>query len=185
MENGTASTYAIDLGFAYDGFLPQAHISWQNGNRSWPWQSWVHRGLPPGFSAGVALANLGPELSYGDGGQSLPMPRDLRIGLAWNILESNEIGLVATGEFAKLLFDTNGDDNAFAGGLELSLLSFGAIRFGRYRDVVWAMRDYNTFGFSIGPPGLRFSYAKTASEGYATFKRYSLSIVLDKWPGRQ
>jgi hypothetical protein len=47
------------------------------------------------------------------------------------------------------------------------------------------MRDYDTFGFSIGPPGLRFSYDKTASEGYATFKRYSLSIVLDKWPGKQ
>jgi hypothetical protein len=184
-EDGTASTCAFDLGFAYDGFLPQAHLSWQNGERAWPWQRWVHRGLPPGFSFGVALANLGPEFSYGDGGQNRPLPRVLRIGLAWNILESNEIGLVATGEFAKLLVDTNGDDNALAGGLELSLLSLGAVRLGRYRDIALAMRDYNTFGFSIGPPGLRFSYAKASSEGYVTFKRYSLSIVLDKWPGKQ
>jgi hypothetical protein len=184
-DNGAASTYAFDLGLTYDGFLPQAHVSWQNGKRSWPWQRWVHQGLPPGFSLGVALANLGPGISYSEGGESEPLPRVLRIGLAWNILESNEIGLVATGEFDRLLFDTSGDKNALAGGLELNLLSLGAVRLGRYRDIVFAMRDYNTFGFSIGPPGLRFSYAKATSEGYATHKRYSLSIVLGKWPRKQ
>jgi hypothetical protein len=184
-DDGTASTFAFDLGFAYDGLLPRAYFSWQDEKRSWPWQSWVHRGLPPGFSFGVALANLGPGISYSEGGESEPLPRALRIGLAWNILESNEIGLIATGEFARLLFDTAGDKDALAGGLELNLLSLGAVRLGRYRDIVFAMRDYNTFGFSIGPPGLRFSYAKTASEGYATFKRYSLAIVLERWPGRR
>jgi hypothetical protein len=184
-EDGAASTYAFDLGFVYDGFLPQAHLSWQDGRRSWPWQRWVHQGLPPGFSFGVALANLGPGISYGESRESEPLPRVLRIGLAWNILESNEIGLVATGEFARLLFDTAGDKDALAGGLELNLLRLGAVRLGRYRDIVFVMRDYNTFGFSIGPPGLRFSYAKTSSEGYAAFKRYSLSIVLDKLPRKQ
>jgi hypothetical protein len=184
-DNGTASTYAFDLGFAYDGFLPQAHLSWQNEKRSWPWQRWVHRGLPPGFSLGVALANLGPGISYSDGGESEPLPRALRIGLAWNILESNEISLVATGEFDRLLFDTSGDKNALAGGLELNLLDLGAIRLGRYRDIAFAMRDYNTFGFSIGPPGLRFSYAKTSAEGYVMFRRYSIAMVLDKWPGKE
>lgn len=49
--------------------------------------------LDPRLSLGMALTNLGPDISYIDVSQADPLPRNMAIGLAWKMIESqyNEI----------------------------------------------------------------------------------------------
>ncbi len=207
-KNFDASAFAVDLGFLYEGFLPKAHFSKQFFGRPWPWHTWTHKGLSPGFSLGIALMNVGAKLKFIDEAQGDPLPQSLRIGLAWNVFESDLLGLVGAGEFTKLLvkrdetgkadgalkalFTAWGDQSLrdefseaiFAGGVEVSFLQFAALRFGRNWDGQ-ADFGYNTIGYSIGPPGFRFSFAK-----YTPFRSffidewrvYTVSITLDKLP---
>jgi len=204
----SASAFAVDLGFLYDGFLPVAHLSKQFLSHPLPWRKWTHQGLSPGFSLGVTLLNVGTKLKFIEGTPGSSLPQSLRTGLSWNVFESDLIGLVAIGEFAKSLVKINktggtdgglkaiftawGDQSLrdefseviYAGGLEVNLMQFAAIRFGRYWDGTAEFGD-NTFGYSIGPPGFRFSFAKYTpfrSLFIEEWRVYTVSIVLDKLP---
>ncbi len=195
MKDYSATAFAVDVGFLYDGFLQVAHISKQFLNKPLPWQKWANAGLLPGFSLGVALAHVGTRLDFPEARQGDPLPQNLRIGLAWNIIECDVVGLVATGEFTKILVKQNRTGPAdgalkaiftswsdqsirdefsaaiYTGGLEASLLQLAAIRFGRYWDGDTQF-GFNTFGYSIGPPGLRFSFAR-----FVPFE----SLFIDEW----
>jgi hypothetical protein len=152
------------------------------------------------------LANVGSKLEFIEATQGDPLPQNLRIGLAWNIFESDLLGLVATGEFKKILIKTNrngsadgalkaifsswGDESlrnelseaTYSGGIEVNLLQFAALRVGRNWNGA-AEFGYNTFGYSIGPPGFRFAFAKYTPFPSLTideWRVYTASIVLDK-----
>jgi hypothetical protein len=208
LKEASASAFAIDLGFLYDGFLPSAHVSRQILNRPLPWQKWAHNKLPPGFSFGAALANVGSQLKLRGATQGDPLPQNLRVGLVWNVIDTDVLGLVATGEFKKILIKYNrkgGADGAFkalfttwtdqslreelsqadySGGLEVSLLQIAAVRVGRYWEGI-PDYGYNTFGYSIGPPALRFSFARFdpfVSSLFDELHIYTLSAEINKLP---
>lgn len=182
-QKADASAFAVDFGFLYDGFFPAAHVSKQLLQQRLPWQKWTPNQLPPGFSLGVALANIGSKLEFIDETQADPLPQNLRVGLAWNLIDTDILGLVATGEFRKILLKTDRpgladgaikslftswsdqslrdefSEAVYTGGVEASFLQLAAIRFGRYWDGDESY-GFNTFGYSIGPPVLRFSFAQ-------------------------
>lgn len=210
-----ASTYAFDFGLLFEGFLPGAHISHTSKRRTRPWEKWSFSRLPPGLSLGVTLANIGPKIEYRSryssrsGQSSNPLPQNLRLGLLWNIYDSDDIGLLATGQFTKILTKTQDRRGHFdpalkalftawsdqslrdefsaaiyQGGFEVSIMQLAAIRFGRHWDGENNF-GYNTFGYSIGPPGLRFSFAKIAADKYLStgnWRIYTAAIVLDELP---
>ncbi len=197
------SGYGFDLGFLYDGFLPRAHFAPASLRKSLPWSKWAHKNLPPGFSLGIALANLGPQVEFLDGGWKEPLPQNLRVGLAWNILESDVVCVAATGEFNKRLIKFNDEGEAegalpaiftawsdqsirdefgeaiYRGGVEIKLLQLAALRYGRH----WDGRNiygYNTLGYAIGPSLLQFSVANFFIEGRSFRTFYSITLVLNK-----
>ncbi len=203
LSDDNISGYAFDFGFLYDGFLSNLHVSPASLRKTLPWSKWAHKGLSPGFSFGVALANLGPQVKYGDAAQKGPLPQALCVGLAWNILESEVVSVAATGELNKSLLkykDSGEAENALAaifttwsdqsirdefseaiyrGGLEVQLFHLAALRFGRH----WDGRNlygYNTFGYAIGPTLLRFSVANLFNAGQSFRTCYSVAIVLDR-----
>ena len=45
--------------------------------------------LHPRLNLGVAVTNLGPDISYIDVSQADPLPRNLAVGFAWKLLESS------------------------------------------------------------------------------------------------
>lgn len=204
----SASAFAVDLGFLYDGLLSSAHVSRQIMQQPLPWQKWAYNKLPPGFSLGVALANVGSKLEFIDATQADPLPQNLRVGLVWNWIDTDVLGLVATGEFRKILIKTNrtgGADGAikalftawsdkslrdefsealYTGGVEASILQLAAIRLGRYWDGD-ERYGFNTFGYSIGPPAVRFSFARFApfkSSLIDKWRIYTVSVVMTQWP---
>jgi len=204
--DGRASSYAFDIGFLYDGFFQFASFSQKSKRWSWPWTNWVSDRLPPGFSLGVTFANLGPKVAYFGAAVEQPLPQNLRVGLLWNIYNSDDASLIATGQFTKILVKqqrrfgsadpfykalfTAWSDESFNGGLnqaiyeggfEMGILRLGAIRVGRRWDGENRL-GYNTFGYSIGPPGFRFSYTKISPDDNIVMdtRIYTASIVLDK-----
>lgn len=55
------------------------------------------------FSFGTNLSNLGPKISYVDVAQADPLPTQLRIGFAYDVIKSEFNNLTLTADFSKLL----------------------------------------------------------------------------------
>ncbi|MEW5924179.1 MAG: PorV/PorQ family protein, partial [Candidatus Zixiibacteriota bacterium] len=77
--SGTSTGLAVDLGLLY-------HID-------------------PRMTLGLALTNLGPDISYIDVAQSDPLPRNLAVGLAWKMIQSQYNEVLFTIEANKSLAD--------------------------------------------------------------------------------
>ncbi len=60
------------------------------------------------FSFGVNLSNLGPKISYVDAEQADPIPTQLRIGFAYDVVKSEFNNLTLTADFSKLLVNRYG-----------------------------------------------------------------------------
>ncbi len=194
----SASAFALDLGLLYEGLLPAAHLSKRFLRAPLPWQSWRPRGLQPGFAFGLALANVGTKLNFIEPAQGDPLPQNLRLGLAWNVFESDLLQIAATGEFMKMLVKVNRGGQAdgalqalftawgdkhnhaiYSGGVEVGLLQFAALRVGRTWDGRTSI-GYNAFGYAIGPPNMRFSFAKYTPYSTGEWRVYSVTVVLDR-----
>jgi len=67
------------------------------------------------FSIGANLSNLGPKISYIDKDQSDPIPTNLRLGFAFQIVSDEFNSLIYTLDFSKLLVsrDTTGQSDEF------------------------------------------------------------------------
>jgi hypothetical protein len=173
-----------------------------------PWQKWAYNKLSPGFSLGVALANVGSKLEFIDATQADPLPQNLRVGLVWNMIDTDVLGFAATGEFRKILIKTNRtgrtdgaikaiftawsdqslrdefSEALYTGGVEVSFVQLAAIRLGRYWDGDESY-GFNTFGYSIGPPAVRFSFARFTpfkSSLIDEWRIYTVSVELKQWP---
>lgn len=55
------------------------------------------------FSTGVNLSNMGPKISYVDAAQADPLPQQLRLGVAYEVIKSEFNSLTLTADFSKLL----------------------------------------------------------------------------------
>nr|MBN2276739.1 PorV/PorQ family protein [candidate division Zixibacteria bacterium] len=75
--SGTSTGLALDLGLLYK--------------------------IDPRLSLGIALTNLGPDISYIDVSQSDPLPRNLAVGVAWKMIQSNYNEVLFTVEANKSL----------------------------------------------------------------------------------
>ena len=64
---------------------------------------------------GANLSNFGPKMTYIDEAQADPLPTNLRLGLAYNLLDDdfNKITLVYDTNRLLVVRDENGSDNVF------------------------------------------------------------------------
>lgn len=77
--SGTSTGLAVDLGLLYR--------------------------IDPRMTLGLALTNLGPDISYIDVSQADPLPRNLSVGLAWKMVQSQYNEVLFTVEANKSLAD--------------------------------------------------------------------------------
>jgi hypothetical protein len=59
--------------------------------------------IDPRLTLGLAVTNLGPDVSYIDVSQADPLPRNLAVGLAWNMIQSSYNEVLFTVEANKSL----------------------------------------------------------------------------------
>jgi hypothetical protein len=144
------------------------------------------------FSYGVALQNLGPDMSFVSKDESAPLPRSLRGGVSVVPMESESYSTLVSFEVTKALI---GLDNIFSegqfsevsrdatanGGLELLIADFVAPRLGYIYDHDGKIEGF-TYGFGIRAPiggGLHFDYASVPkAEDLGRESKFSLNYRL-------
>lgn len=106
---------------------------------------------------GLAVANLGPDITHVDQDQSDPMPRKLTLGVAHSMYSSEAMGLLLVADYLVPLYKWKGDDYGFGletdqavygGGVEWNYLRSLFVRFGYKNDDTGDIKD-TTWGFGV------------------------------------
>jgi len=160
----------------------------------------------PSLSIGANLANMGPKMAYIDAAQADPIPTNLRLGLAYKVVNSKYNKLTVTADAMKLLVtrykdkppeDTSdpfyvaiikawykdGVAREFekierGAGIEYTYSDLISLRAGYYFDKE-GKRKFATFGAGIGYHTYHFDFGYvSAEEGHplSNTMRFSLSI---------
>ena len=152
-----------------------------------------------GLSFGLALLNTGPDrLSFVDENQADPLPQMLRLGVAFNAVDTDEVGLFLALDLDKLLVerDATGKTKGFVAswfaawdggfdhirfGLELNIYHIFAVRFGRDEFLNFSpdnsVGDW-TFGFGIGPEWARLNLVRRSFPTGFRNDKWVLDFVL-------
>ncbi|UCD63677.1 MAG: PorV/PorQ family protein [Candidatus Zixiibacteriota bacterium] len=139
----------------------------------------------PRLRLGMSVTNLGPDMAYIDAAQADPLPRNLALGAAYKILQSDYYYLMATLELNKALvglddsFRDELQELVYNGGVEFLYADLLALRGGYIFDEEGDVKTI-TVGVGIGPVGIfkfDFSYIPSNSDvALANTMRWSLSI---------
>ena len=158
------------------------------------------------MTLGANLANMGPKVAFIDASQADPLPMNLKLGMAYKLLESRHNKLTATIDFNKpmvvkkdslggyksdswykAIFTSFTDKNArsfkrvgTAIGFEYWYSDLIALRFGHFYEGFTGGRKFWTFGGGIRYSiyGFDFGYIAANKEGspLADTMRFSLSF---------
>jgi hypothetical protein len=141
------------------------------------------------ISYGVALQNLGPDMSFVSKDESAPLPRTLRGGVALKPFMAETYSTLVSFEVTKALIGlddifTEGQfsevkrDATINGGFELMVANFVAPRLGYIFDHDGKIEGF-TYGFGVKAPlggGLNFDYASVPkAEDLGRESKFSLS----------
>ncbi len=142
------------------------------------------------FSYGIALQNLGPDMSFVRKEESAPLPRTLRGGIAFKPFVGEAYSTMVSLEATKALIGLDEIFNKFSevrrdatlnGGVELTIAQFVSPRVGYIFDPDGKIKGF-TFGFGIQVPlgnVLRFDYASVPkAEDLGRENKFSLSLIL-------
>ncbi len=135
------------------------------------------------FNLGLAITNLGPDISYIDVEQSDPLPRNLAFGFAWKMLESKYNRFLITAEINKSLVGIDGPSQELKevilnGGAEYWYGSFIAFRAGYIYDQEGDIKT-PTLGFGLAYGSFKFDFAYIPSSDnvpLANTMRLSLGV---------
>jgi hypothetical protein len=117
-ENGKGSSFAADLGVLYHA----------------PEQSFGN------ISLGATVSNLGPNMSYGGNSENNPLPRKLKLGVAYVPFEDELTSLLIAADYTKLLVEIDDGiseevkDNKWGTGAEFWYYNLLALRAGYVHD---------------------------------------------------
>jgi hypothetical protein len=155
--SGTSTGLAFDIGMLYR----------------------IHRRV----NLGMAVTNIGPDISYIDVSQADPLPRNLAVGVAWKMIESAYNKALITVEANKSLVGIDDvkqemKEVILNGGAEYWYGSFIAFRGGYIYDQEGEVMT-PTMGFGLAYKSFQFDFAYIPSSEnvpLANTMRFSLSI---------
>jgi len=158
---GTSTGFALDVGLLYQ---MTSRLNW-----------------------GMAITNLGPQMSYIDANQSDDLPRNIAFGFAYKLLQSEYNRLIITAELNKLLVglgDGLGEEfkqMVFNGGAEFTYARLISVRAGYIFDEEGDIKTM-TLGFGLSLfDKLKFDFAYIPSQddvALANTMRISLGVAL-------
>jgi len=171
-----ANAVAFDLGILFTNFLPELCVSEDMAEGI---DDFFTRKMNKnrGPSIAFVLSNMGSKINHGDEYPSLPLPQNLRIGLAWTFVNNDLLGVTVSSDILKMMVhsDSEGYDSfptalitswekfefeelEISFGLEIDITSLISLRVGSFNeDENYGNRNYYTYGFSVGPEYARFS----------------------------
>ena len=171
-----ASGLAFDVGICFQNLFPSLTY-YSNKTYYHNFRENFRDRNSKGVNIGLSIVNLGPELKYQVDYSIGPLPRTFRMGLGYQAVDMEQLGLRFTIDATKLIVDT--DDGLknelqeidLAGGVEATFYYLFSLRMGRYHDET-DQEKFWTFGYSLGPEWLRFNYARVLdNDDYRTNRR--------------
>ena len=139
------------------------------------------------MNLGLAVTNLGPKMSYLDAAQSDDLPRNLALGFAYKLINSDYNRLLLTAEANKILvglddgIGTELEETVFNGGVEWEYMDLFAVRAGRIHDEEGDVKVW-TLGAGLSPLDfLRVDFAYIPSskdDALANTLRISAAVSL-------
>lgn len=158
-----ASSYAFDFGFLFRKLLPET--TWRNDKINYPGLCRLFKtDRNKGFSFGLSVANLGKDMAFFDEDNPDPLPKRLRLGVGYQAVDSEPMGLRLTVDATKLLiymddpFKEEWSEIVWSYGLEATFYYILHFRLGRLLDRDGHQR-LNTIGFGIGSDWLGLDYS--------------------------
>jgi hypothetical protein len=170
-DEGKGTSFAGDLGVLYR--LPMDDLGLASAGEA---------------SIGACLSNLGPNMSYGGNTEDNPLPRTLRVGLAYIPMDSHLTRLRITADYSKLLtqveddFGTEFNENKWGAGAEFWYYDLLALRAGYMHDTEGISTIQGpTFGAGLQYGGFQLDMAFIPVEenlqGSGKYnQKYSLSV---------
>ena len=165
-EQNTANTTTIlvDLGILAKDLLPESTYELDNSTTKYaPFFDWLleigEDYISRGFSVGMSISNLGPDISYIDKEQSDSPPSKLLLGFTYNIFNSNPLGILIGADFEKRLNESNTLDYLHMGG-EIKLFKVLNVRLGYFLNTIENGYSYLTYGGGISLKFLSLNVAR-------------------------
>ncbi|MCD6595821.1 PorV/PorQ family protein [bacterium] len=150
-KSGTGTSFAVDVGLLYDGPI---------------------RGL----SFGACAQHLGPNIQYIDAAQADPLPRNLKAGFAYRILNTDYQKLTLAGDIDKEIIQFKNPDNTWLLewhyavkhiGLEYSYSNFFSLRGGYIIDYDYYPKSDSSE--KVSTDGYEYDSGDYISTNYFTF----------------
>ncbi|RKZ33533.1 hypothetical protein DRQ33_04100 [bacterium] len=150
-KSGTGNSFAVDLGLLYDGPIS-------------------------GLSFGVCAQHLGPNIQYIDAAQADPLPRNLKVGFAYRILNTDYQKLTLAADINKEIIEFKSPENPWALewryavkhiGLEYSYSNFFSLRGGYIIDYDYYPKS--DISQDVSSPDYKYDPDDYISTNYYTF----------------
>ena len=158
---GTSTGLAVDIGFLYQ--------------------------MTPRLNLGLAITNLGPDITYIDAAQSDPLPRNLALGFMYKLKSTEYYHMMVTAEMNKSLvsaddgFSEEIKEAVINGGGEFMYNNIFAARVGYIYDQVGDIKSF-TVGFGVSPLNdLFFDFAYIPSGTDAPLANTLRTTLRYKW----
>ncbi len=148
-DEGKGTSFAADLGVQYR--IPMEDIGLERlGNAS----------------LGASLSNLGPNMSYGGESENNPLPRTIRVGMAYEPFDTRMTQLRVAADYSKLLtyvedgLSEEFNENKWGAGAEYTYYELLTLRAGYIHDTEGESTIQGiTFGAGVQYSGLMFDMA--------------------------
>lgn len=185
---------AVDIGLLYQSILPVLTL-YHRGDIPHTITKFLEKRISPGISIGLSLSNLGPNMAYVEAGNAAPLPRNMRLGIAYNCIDTDSENLIFALDLYKPLVNddpfykgifTAWGDESFSDeirqvdihiGSELTLLYLLSLRVGYISDRDGDFKS-TTFGIGLGPETFRLNYAYVPAKHTPLENNHRLSLSL-------
>jgi hypothetical protein len=167
-----------------------SYIDWTGS--SWAFDFCGFFKILPSLSAGTGFHNIGPDIEYPVIAGIDPLPRIFRLGVAYMLIQTNEISVLISGELTKVLVGMFADEQKSfwqhvgyefdegwkAVGLEITMSKIASLRGGFFYDNEGAREGF-TFGMGLNYVGLSLDIGidEHVYEFETENRRISLSYV--------
>ncbi|MGC8797677.1 MAG: PorV/PorQ family protein [candidate division WOR-3 bacterium] len=188
--------------------MPELGIERGGTGISWAFDAGVLYKPFNSLNVGVSVANLGPNIAYTSSGESDPLPRMLRVGIAYYPLKNDMFTVCITPEITKILVGIFSDSTKSFGeqfsaewrdawkslgveaGLNLNVVA-GFLRLGYFEDITAQRgglvfeKDGQTYHYSVADLFSRRSLGSFKSLGGTfgggiRFQRFQFDIGIDQ-----
>ena len=161
---GTTTTFLFDAGIQARNLFTESTLIVNDAEKSYsPFFDWlieIGEGYRfRGFSIGMSVSNLGPDISYVDKEQSDSPPSKLLLGLTYNAVSSNAFGMLFGVEYENRFYTSTSADFFHLGG-ELKLFKILNFRMGYFMQMADDGLSYITYGGGISLKYLNLNIAR-------------------------